>query len=214
MENQTLQPSPAPKPSHPVPILILVLLLLVSLGFNAYLYLRGQNPATSPSPASQDSITSILPSPTEFSNSPAPGWPSYKNADGEFTILYPPGWRVVDGFGYVGFGPKDMQEDIIWMVSYYSKGAKSKQALIDEMGSQFKDRRVATDDIIVNGRPAAKVTVTTPQFVDWSYVQIIMESPTKIYAVSNGAFTNDKLQQIPGVPVGTTFEDFYNSMTF
>lgn len=141
-------------------------------------------------------------------------WKSYSDTNNGFSVKYPSTWRIVSMKNTVGFGPVDIPEDVIWAVTSYDSKSISVDKIIDELGSQFSDRKQATNKISINGVEAIQVITTTPSYPDWHLETIIAESSTRIITISNGAVDDSNLQKLMGVLPGTVFKDFYSTLKF
>jgi hypothetical protein len=72
-------------------------------------------------------------------------WQTYTNPTIGYSIQYPSGWRKQEWDSGIGFGPKEIGEDVILGISYYSKEDTEPSNFIDKIGSQFADRVVVRD---------------------------------------------------------------------
>lgn len=202
----------------------MVLVCFVVFGFGGY-YLGKQasnDSEKSGSPQSYDSPTAIVNSPTpgiSVQPTTAPdktvSWDTYSNTSAGFSIKHPKGWHKVETENWVGFGPKEMGEDILMGVSSYNKSEKSISQIKDEVGKQFSDRKQTDEAITFNGLTATKVVTATNQYPDWYSVTIIIDSEDMLYAIGNGAQTdkalNNMLLKRTGKNYDMSFEDFYTS---
>lgn len=212
--------------THPkwlIPTLIIaVVLSLGAAGYFAYqnYQIKQQSVQVLPSPTS----TTILPSSTATPISVVPttspktstvSWETYSNALAGFSIKHPDGWRKSESTNWVGFGPKEIGEDVLLGVSYYSKSEKTTAQIKDEVGKQFPDRKQTEESISVDGLSAIKVITTTNQYADWYSVTIIIDSGNMWYAIGNGAQTdkalNEMISKRTGKSSDISFEDFYTS---
>lgn len=190
-----------------------VLACVTSLVIGIYI---GRNQVVSPAPIA------ALPTPTTPTVTPTPqptgDWQTYSNSTHGFSIKYPPEWRVVETASMVGFGPKDVSEDIVWSVTKEDNTKTSVDDIIAASGKQFFDaeRMIATGE--VNGIPATSAIVTTEQSKDWYSVKIIMNNDTQIYTISNGALRDEALNTMildrSQKETKYNFEDFFSSFTF
>lgn len=142
-------------------------------------------------------------------------WKTYSDFENEYSIKYPPGWRIAEDDNWVGFGTPISGEDTAWTLSVYNKSDKNITEIIDDVGDQFTDRKQINESIIVNGTKATRVTTTTAQVKDWYSVIVIFESDDKLYALSNGA-TYDVILNSPILQLGegydfVSFQDFFSS---
>jgi len=137
-------------------------------------------------------------------------WNTYSSTKFGFTIKYPKmiskyneSWQYEEiGLGstgtMIGFGaPSSKSGGYIWGVGIFTD--KTVEQLIKEQGQQFTDRKESRKNIVVNGKSALFVTVTTNQYPDWISKTVYVEQNGKIYVISNGAV------EIP------EFDYFYNS---
>lgn len=137
-------------------------------------------------------------------------WKTYIDSNQRYSIKYPSVWRVVSG-DFFGTGPKEIGEDVLWAVNTFDVNTNSMDKVIGDLGKQFPDRKQTVNKIKVGDLNATQVITTTPSISDWYSETIIFEDVDKIFSVSNGAITDANLQKMTGVPVGTTFKDFYSS---
>lgn len=201
-----------------------VLACFIVFGFGGY-YLGKQGLNNS----AQSNLVPSYNSPTITENLPTPensvqpttapdktaGWDSYSNTSAGFSIEHPAGWRKVETENWVGFGPKEIGEDVLIGVSFYNKSEKTILQIKDEVGKQFSDRKQTDEVISFNGITATKVVTTTNQYTDWYSVTIIIDSENMLYAIGNGAQTdnarNEMLLKRTGKNYDMSFEDFYTS---
>lgn len=162
----------------------------------------------------------------ENTNSPvetATNWQTY-TSDYGFEVQYPEDWKVrleidskevtymedpalTDPVFKVSFGTVTRAEssegasDGEWFVSVYDGDmpAKSIDGLITGTGTYYSDRQEKREDIIINGIPAIKATITTPSDPSWVYEAVLIEQDDRVFFLSNGAIKND------------SFDEFYNS---
>lgn len=188
-------------------VILLSIFLLITLLISGYLFLQVQ------SLTKQLAQIQVQPTPTPLSTetpSPTPdttaNWQTYSNQEIGFSIKYPQEWREQKWTGGVGFGPKEVEEDVLFGINYYSKSTTNINAIASKIGSQFTDRK---ETITAN-----KIIVTTPSQPDWYSETILFENPNWYIAVSNGAIKNENLPFDRGVPAGFTFEKFYSTFKF
>lgn len=141
-------------------------------------------------------------------------WKSYSDTNNGFSVKYPSTWRIVSMKNTVGFGPVDIPEDVIWAVTSYNPASTNVDSIINELGSQFSDRKQTKNKITINGAEAFQVITTTPSYPDWHLETIVAENPTRIISISNGAVNDTNLQKLMGVLPGTVFKDFYSTFKF
>lgn len=225
------QLSPPSQPEAPQPksnkglIIFLVILVLVLAGTTAYFaYKSMQTPSTDnqqlPQPTTQPTIQPTSPSPTQLPNStpttnPTSSWETYSNTQAGFSIKHPMGWRKAESDNWVGFGPQEIGEDVLWGVSFYNKSEKTIVEIKDDVGDQFSDRQQTEESITLNGLPATKVITTTNQFKDWYSVIIIIDTGNMLYSIGNGAQSDEALNKMlttrTDKEYDLSFEDFYSS---
>jgi len=142
-------------------------------------------------------------------------WKTYTDSKNGFSIRYPSTWRSASlGENGIGFGPKEIGEDVLWGINVYDKSVYPKEKIIDEAGKQFSDRKQNTNNIDINGIQAIRLITTTSSIPDWYLETIIIEYGSNFVTISNGAINDTKLQTLLGVPKGTTFKDFYSTFKF
>lgn len=141
-------------------------------------------------------------------------WQTYTDPTLNFSINYPNGWRKVEMPTGVGFGPVEVQEDVVWTINKLNKNEYTLEEIKDDFGKQFTDRQQIEKGVSFNDIDAISVVTTTPSISDWYSETIILETNQYWITISNGAITNFALQQSPGVQMGTTFESFYTSLQF
>jgi hypothetical protein len=224
-QNPVSQPVNSPeKPKTNWPLIGgIVLACFVVFGFGGYYLGRQSSNNTEPSdlPQSYSSPTATVSSPTPESSiqpttpNKTADWDSYSNTLAGFSIKHPAGWRKVETENWIGFGPKEIGEDVLMGVSFYNKSEKTISQIKDEVGKQFSDRKQTDEAITFNGIPATKVVTTANQYADWYSVTIIVESGNMLYAIGNGAQTdtalNEMLLKRTGKSYSMSFEDFYTS---
>lgn len=127
--------------------------------------------------------------------SPKEEWTEYKDAENGFQISYPAGWRIVKENTFVGFGPKEIHEDVVWAVSFYKKDKYNIEKIISDIGDQFNpDRNETRETINFNDTQATLVTVTTSKYPDWYSQTVIIQGENTIYEISNGASKDEKFK--------------------
>jgi len=142
-------------------------------------------------------------------------WKTYTDSKNGFSIRYPSTWRSASlGENGIGFGPKEIGEDVLWGINVYDKSVYPKEKIIDEAGKQFSDRKQNTNNIDINGIQTTRLITTTSSIPDWYLETIIIEYGSNFVTISNGAINDTKLQTLLGVPKGTTFKDFYSTFKF
>lgn len=209
----TLQQNAKDKKTNNLLVILLFIFFLGAsglAGFFAYqnFQLKKEQPKSTPTPAAG------FPSST---NDPTANWETYSNTSAGFIIKYPIGWRKIETENGVGFGPKEIGEDVTWGVSYHNKSDKTIDQIKDEVGNQFSDRKQTEESVTFKGLTATKVVTTTNEFEDWYAVSIIIDSGNMLYKISNGAVTdkinNEVLTKRTGKKYNISFEDFYTSFT-
>lgn len=209
---------------------VLTGLVVISLGIAIYFayqnyQLRQQSTQMEPCPTSIPSETATTTVPKSIVLSTPPGaeistsdWETYSNASAGFSIKHPAGWGKgggADNWNWVGFGPQEIREDVLWAVSFYNKSEKTMAQIKDESGEQFDDRKQTEEAINLEGLTATKVVTTTNQYTNWYLVTIIIESDDMLYAINNGAQTDTALNEMlikrTGKDYEITFEDYYTS---
>lgn len=217
----TLTPVQVSQPKNkPLVIPVLLVILLLLLCSTAFLYY--QNMQLKNMLASYQTQPVVSPTPTAYQSpiptiDPIANWKTYTGEKYGFSIKYPAGWRVVDTLdvsGSVGFGPKEIGEDVLWAINIFDTSVNSINNVVDDLGKQFTDRKQITNKISVNGNSATRVITTTATIPDWYYETIIFETGNKIITISNGAIKDENLPFNRGVPVGTTFGQFYSTFKF
>ena len=214
---QPVQP-PEPKSSNWTKVILAAVLGLGLLAGSAYAgYYYGtqqvQQPEK-PTPVVSQPTPKPTPTPEPAPDSTA-NWETYTNTSARFTIKYPKGWRKIETEDWVGFGPQEIGEDVIWGVSFYDKLEKTVSEIKDEMGKQFSDRKQSEETVTFNGLTTTKVVTTTDQYADWYSVTMIIDSGNMLYAIGNGAQTdtalNEMLLERTGEEYNISFEGFYSS---
>lgn len=119
----------------------------------------------------------------------------YTHPDGFYTVSIPDGWQLVAEWeNQVSFGQKTRigghGYDGELFIFMYDSRHQNVDTLAREMGAQFTDRREKRESVVVDGRSATKVTVTTPSVPGWVYEQVMVQADGWIYALSNGATPN------------------------
>jgi len=217
-----------------IPLLVFLIVLLIgSTSFFAYRYFQ---PTTNRPTDNQQQIINEAPKPTSFptteqKNTQTPeqqtnaepvedkvmsklttdDWKQFTDSGSLVQMKYPPNWKFKElNLGFT-VGPKEIAEDYLWGVNYYSTQDQSLTNLMDDIGDQFEDRKQTSESFSLNGYPATRVTTTTPSIPDWHSEIIIVEYGQSLITVSNGAISDEKLPTMPGTPKGITFADFYNT---
>ncbi len=110
---------------------------------------------------------------------------------------------ISQNFSEVSFGPKCSKSGgYILSVSVHKD--KSAKDIINDIGMQFKDRKVSSQNITLDGKSAQLVTVTTNELKDWkSQVVIYDDGANRIITIGGGG---DKFQAL--------FTQFYKSFIF
>lgn len=175
-----------------------------------------ESPITS-SPSPSKVVTSPATSPT-VSNSAASesaALETHQDMAAGFSIKYPAGWRKVAADNWVGFGPKEIGEDVAWAVSFYKNSEKTAAQVKDEAGKQFADRVQTEKKITINGLEATEVITTTESYPDWHLVTIVVDDQSGLFEIGNGAQTDAALNKMiearTGKEFNLSFEDFYSS---
>ncbi len=194
--------APSTKKSYRWLIVTLIIFLLAAASVFAYKYWQVKQ---------QLSQIQSLPTPTPSTviistEDDTTAWQTYSNQEIGFSIKYPQGWREQEWTGGVGFGPKEIGEDVLFGINFYEKSTTDIQGIASKIGSQFADRK---ETITTN-----KIIVTTPSYPDWYSETIIYETTNWYIAVGNGAIKDENLPFDRGVPAGLTFERFYSTFKF
>lgn len=127
-------------------------------------------------------------------------WTEYKDTENGFQISYPAGWRIVKENTFVGFGPKEIHEDVAWTVSFYEKDKYDIEKIISDIGDQFNPDRnetretISLKDVQSNIIEATLVTVTISKHQDWYSQTVIVQGENTIYAIGNGASKDEKFK--------------------
>ncbi len=118
----------------------------------------------------------------------------------EWTVF---GEKAMQDAWVATFGPKShLGHDATWSIRVYDADAADIDDLIAGIARQFADRTVLRDVIPIEGVPATKVVVTTPQSPLFLSQNIFIEADGKIFRISNGGI-DDELNRL--------FMDFYYS---
>jgi len=139
-----------------------------------------------------------------------PEWTLYTNKEKGYTIKYPALWRKVEG-EFVGFGPANSGEDIIWTINTYPPETTTA-SIAEKIGAQFSDRneKIETIEHTVDST-AQKIIVTTPSQPDWETVVVLLKNKDLVYALSNGGIKDENLWKMPKNSAAINFETFYKS---
>jgi len=149
-----------------------------------------------------------------FTKAEAGDWQTFTSKRGGFTIQYPlrlavgptkvdETWEAPgDNFDYVVFGPPSSREGgYIWGV-FFDKKATELEKIVADQGSQFLDREVKREDILVDGQSAVLVTAKTDSEPKWVSKVVYIPKGDKLYQITNGAIDAPE------------FETFYKSFRF
>lgn len=170
---------------------------------------------SSPSPSQLVTTTTISPIASTSSASQSADLETYQNMAAGFSIKYPLGWRKVEADSWVGFGPKEIGEDVAWLVSFYKNSEKTVSEIKAEIGMQFADRSQTEKAITINGLEATEIITTTKSYADWYSVTIIANGKDGLFVISNGAQSDSALNKMIEAKTGKdftlSFEDFYSS---
>lgn len=143
---------------------------------------------------------------------PTANWQIHTDPNLGYSIRYPSTWRSASlGENGIGFGPKEIGEDVLWGIDVFDKATISVNKVIDELGKQFPDRKQTKNNISINGVSASQVITTTVTIPNWYLETIIFETGGNIITISNGAIKDEDLSKMPGVPENTLFKDFYST---
>jgi len=217
-EIQPFQPESLSPPSIPKSKTKILLFLLIGLATMGGLVLIGiiygikigkeQSPSSPFSPTPSVYISPV--------SDPASGWQTYKDSNGFFEVKYPKKlgfggeeWvfevdtdaRNKTGVGNVYFGPPSTKSGgFVWGI-YFSADV-CLEDLINQVGSQFNDRKIVKNEINVSGKPALLVTVTTNEVENWISRSIYIKDSKfdNYYIIKNGAIDLSE------------FEYFYKSL--
>lgn len=215
---QPTQPSES-KSSSPVKYILLGVLGIALLAASAsagYWYGTQQvQQLAKPTPAVSQPTTKPTSTPTPIFEDETANWETYTNTLAKFIIKNPAGWRKIETENWVGFGPQEVGEDVLWGVSFYNKSEKTVSEIKNDIGKQFSDRKQSEETVTFNGLSAIKVVTTTNQYADWYSVSMIIDSGNMLYAIGNGAqadtVLNEMLLKRTGKEYNINFEDFYSS---
>lgn len=139
-----------------------------------------------------------------------PEWTLYTNKEKGYTVKYPALWRKVEG-EFVGFGPANSGEDVVWTINTYSS-ATTTASIAEKIGAQFSDRieKIETIEHAVDST-AQKIIVTTPSQPDWETVVVVLKNKDLVYVLSNGGIKDETLWKMPKNSAAINFETFYKS---
>lgn len=226
MDNSNQSPEPSvnklavqPNQSKRMLIIIAIAAALLAFGIGGYFLgmqkssemSQGQQSIYQPQ-ASPTTATFSSPTPTNTVITPSTdsttNWNTYTSGKFNFTIKYPKrisayneNWQYEEFGNQVGFGtPSSKSGGYIWGV--YVSEDKNIEELMKESGSQFSDRIESKQNIVVNGKSAILLTVTTNQVKDWVSKNVYIQDRGKVYAIMNGAVEHPE------------FDLFYNSFKF
>jgi len=140
----------------------------------------------------------------------------YTNDFAGFSIKPPIGWKIVETQNWIGFGPQEIEEDVIWGISFNDKTTNNESILNKEnIGKQFPDRKQSEIKITIDGLKAGKIITTTSQDTDWYSEIIFIDNGNMEYVITNGSMTDKTLNDIilrkSGNNYHLGFEDFYSS---
>lgn len=138
-------------------------------------------------------------------------WERFESSKFKFSVDIPKGWRNVESFNMIGFGPKEIGEDVLISVAVYLPSDTSMSDIIDLFGKQFSDRVQKTNTINVNGNSATEIITTTPSMPTWYHRAVIVDNEGTMFVLSNGAVKDTAVQGKNGVPEDYTFETFVQS---
>lgn len=147
-------------------------------------------------------------------------WKTYNNSLYNFSIKYPNKLKTCiadggeifcqedwvyeesqfdSGVASVAFGTKSSKiGGWSWGVSVFSKQSHSKENLISLLWSHAPDRKEKRENILINGRTALLVTVSSSQSINLALKDVFIE-------------TNDRIYRISGSTSIPEFEAFYKS---
>lgn len=147
--------------------------------------------------------------PTTTSN-----WKTYNNANEQFTIKYPPDWKIIEQGNFIGFGPEEINENTMFSVTTYNKSTTTTNQILSGLGGEFTNVNQNSESISFGGITATKITTTTSKEPEWYSQLILIDTNNKYYAISNNATTdnnrNDILSTI-GKNYKLTFQEFYST---
>ncbi len=204
------------KKSYVLPIIISSVVVMIGI-YGGYLWSQKTKVKTSPistSNSSPISSSTQLPvaktSDVTIPTQSTLDWQLYTNKAYGFTIQYPKNWKKLEG-DTIGFGPTEIAEDVLWTINVYPV-TSNLEDLESEIGSQFEDM-VGESSLYKNNanNKIEEYVVRSPSNPNWYSKTVIFKDSKNYYFVSNGAISNENLAKKPGVPVGTTFEQFYQS---
>lgn len=142
-------------------------------------------------------------------------WSTYQNSEAEFSIKYPSDWRIVESSSWVGFGPKEIGEDVVWGVTYYDKSSTTISKIKTDIGAQFSTRTQIEEEVVLSNQTATKLITTTDDLPSWYSVNIIVVRDNFIYVIGNGAQSDEELNKVvkglTSKDYNLSFEDFYKS---
>ena len=125
-------------------------------------------------------------------------WNVHVNKSFKYKIGFPHNWTVKRFFPYLsGFQPPSMSGNAVqWAVLVIDeKTPNTLEEEIAKMGTEFKTgRSIVTENIMLNGLSALKVTARSLEKPEWKHVQIFIRSYNKIYEITNGGIENNDFE--------------------
>ncbi len=187
---------------------LLLVFAIVLVGALAYL-VWAQNTAPD---TTDNSATTVKKTATATTGETA-DWKTYTNETYGFSIKYPAQikdteWKIipVSGTTETHFGPVVTGSalegyDGVWGISVIT--GKSADQVMAEFGDQFGDRKQSKKNIVISGKTATLVTITTASMPDWVSKNVVLSYGSTVFSIGNGALDNEVYSPY--------FEDFYSS---
>lgn len=131
-------------------------------------------------------------------------WKTYNSPSLHFSIKYPSKlktctadggetfcedeWVYEESQSGVAFGTKSSKiGGWLWSVSVFQKSKYNKEAIIKDVWSHMTDRKEKRADILINGKSATLVTITSDSFPGTEIRDVFIETGTDIYMIGGNS---------------------------